>query len=145
MQVELLFCFMNKIKKRSDCPVSTTLDILGDKWSLLIIRDIMFQRKNTYSDFSQSTEKIATNILADGLSMLEGAEILVKDEHPESKAKYFYRLTQKGIDLMPVLIEIILWGDRYNEISQEAKMFAKQLRKNREIIVKQISSGLKKS
>jgi DNA-binding HxlR family transcriptional regulator len=135
---------MKKIKKRSDCPISSALDIVGDKWSLLIIRDILMTKKNTYNEFLKSEEKIATNVLADRLSMLESAGILVKEEHPDSKAKIFYRLTSQGIDLLPVIVEIILWSDKYLSIAPQAKEFAKQLRKNKEIIVKQISTGLKK-
>lgn len=135
---------MKKIKKRSECPISSALDIVGDKWSLLIIRDIALSGKNTYNEFLKSEEKIATNVLADRLSMLEMVGILVKEEHPESKAKIFYRLSAQGIDLLPVLVEIILWSDKYLSISPQAKQFAKQLRKDKETVVKQISSGLKK-
>jgi DNA-binding HxlR family transcriptional regulator len=85
------------------------------------------------------------SILADRLSMLEVAGLLVKEEHPDSKAKYFYRLTNQGIDLLPVLVELILWSDKYLPISRQAKEFAKQLRKNKDGLIKQISSGLKKA
>ena len=135
---------MKKIKKRSDCPISSALDIVGDKWSLLIIRDIAMSGKNTYNEFLKADEGIATNVLADRLSMLEMAGILVKEEHPESKAKIFYRLSVQGIDLLPVLVEIILWSDRYLSISPQAKYFAKALRKDKQGIIKQISSSLKK-
>ena len=136
---------MKKIKKRSDCPISSALDIVGDKWSLLIIRDIALSGKNTYNEFLKSGEKIATNVLADRLSMLESAGILVKEEHPESKAKIFYRLSAQGIDLLPVLVELILWSDKYLSISPQAKQFAKALRKDKESLIKQLSAGLKKS
>jgi DNA-binding HxlR family transcriptional regulator len=135
---------VKKIKKRSGCPVSSALDIIGDKWSLLIIRDIIMSGKNTYNEFLQSEEKIATNILADRLLMLEGAGILIKEEHPDSKAKIFYRLTRQGIDLLPVLIEMILWSDKYLPIAPQAKQFAKMLKKNKEGIIKQMSADLKK-
>jgi len=135
---------VKKIKKRSECPISSALDIIGDKWSLLIIRDIAMSGKNNYNEFLKSEEGIATNVLADRLSMLESVGILIKEEHPESKAKYFYRLSQQGIDLLPVLIEMILWSDKYLVISQQAKEFAKTLRKNKEVIIKQMSAGLKK-
>jgi DNA-binding HxlR family transcriptional regulator len=135
---------VKKIKKRSDCPISSALDIVGDKWSLLIIRDIALSGKNTYNEFLKSEEGIATNVLADRLAMLEITGILVKEDHPESKAKIFYRLSAQGIDLLPVLVEIILWSNKYLAISPQAKQFAKQLRKNKETIVKQISDDLKK-
>jgi DNA-binding HxlR family transcriptional regulator len=135
---------VKKIKKRSDCPISSILDIVGDKWSLLIIRDIMMSGKNTYNEFLKSEEKMATNILADRLVMLEWAEILTKEEHPDSKAKIFYRLTNKGIDLLPILVEMILWSDKYLAIAPQAKEFAKMLRKNKTNIIKQMSTSLKK-
>jgi DNA-binding HxlR family transcriptional regulator len=135
---------MKKIKKRSDCPISSALDIVGDKWSLLIIRDIAMQSKNTYNEFLKSEEKIATNILADRLAMLEGAGILMKEEHPESKAKIFYRLTKQGIDLLPLLIEMILWSDKYLPIAPQAKEFAKMARKDKEGIIKQMTAALRR-
>jgi len=135
---------LKKINKRSDCPISSALDIIGDKWSLLIIRDIALSGKNTYNEFLRSDEKIATNILADRLSMLVDIGILVTEEHPESKAKIYYRLSAQGIDLIPILVEMIIWSDKYLSISPQAKQFAKQLRKAKVTIVKQISSALKK-
>ena len=134
---------MRKIKKRSFCPISSALDIVGDKWSLLIIRDIMMTGKHTYNEFLNSEEKIATNILADRLILLEEAGILLKEAHPESKAKHFYRLTKKGIDLLPILAEMILWSDKYLPVSPVSKEFAKQLRKNKEAVLKQIAAGQK--
>ncbi len=134
---------MKAIKARSECPISFALDIFGDKWSLLIIRDIMFFGKNTYGDFAKSDEKIATNILADRLAILENIGILTKKEHPESKAKYFYKLTTKGIDLMPILMEIIVWSDKYGKFSKEVQDFAHKIKKHRTNLIKAISLELK--
>jgi DNA-binding HxlR family transcriptional regulator len=136
---------MAKIKKRSGCPISSALDLVGDKWSLLIVRDIMMVGKNTYNEFLASEEKIATNILADRLAMLEEVGILSKEIHPESKAKFLYKLTQQGIDLLPILVEIILWSDKYLAISPQAREFAKQLRKGKDGIIRETSNRLGKS
>ena len=133
-----------KIEYRSDCPISTALDIFGDKWSLLIVRDMVFKGLSTYGDFLNGGEKIATNILADRLTMLEAGGIIAKQKHPESKAKILYTLTSKGIDLVPALVEIIAWSEKYHEVHPQAKQFAKQLRKDKVAVVKQILSGLKK-
>lgn len=133
-----------KIEYRSDCPISTALDIFGDKWSLLIVRDMVFKGLSTYGDFLNGGEKIATNILADRLTMLEVGGIIAKQKHPESKAKILYTLTSKGIDLVPALVEIIAWSEKYHEVHPQAKQFAKQLRKDKVAVVKQILSGLKK-
>lgn len=87
---------MAESKKRSDCPISSSLEVWGDKWSLLIVRDLMFAKQCTYGDFLKSGEKIATNILASRLQTLEENGIITKSDHPGSKAKVLYQLTQKG-------------------------------------------------
>lgn len=136
---------MTTSKKRSSCPISSTLDILGDKWSLLIIRDLMFAKRCTYGDFQKSEEKIATNILASKLKALEENGIVRKSQHPESKAKVLYQLTQKGIDLLPILVEINLWGDKYFEIPEELKFVINEITKDKEGFIKSHSEELKES
>ena len=131
-------------EQRSPCPISTSLDIWGDKWSLLIIRDMMFFDKNTYSDFSNSKEKIATNILASRLVDLENAGLISREEHPDSRAKIFYKLTKKGIDLMPILVEMNLWGAKYYEIGPKAKEISKMIKKDKAGFIKSRSAVLKK-
>lgn len=101
-------------KSRSDCPISCSLDVFGDKWSLLIIRDIMLREKLTYSEFLESEEKIASNILVNRLSVLEAEGILLKEVSPVKKSKFIYSLTKKGVDLLPIVIEIMDWGAKYN-------------------------------
>jgi DNA-binding HxlR family transcriptional regulator len=133
---------MKKITRRSTCPISSTLDILGDKWTLLIIRDLMFKAKKTYGEFLQSEEKIATNILADRLLILEKNGIVEKRAFPGNKVKNLYRLTPKGIDLMPTLLEIILWGDKYFEIPERIHRLARDIRKNKNGAVKEIRKRL---
>lgn len=133
-----------KIIHRTDCPISTALDIFGDKWSLLIIRDMMFKGKNTYGDFLNSEEKIATNILADRLSLLECADIISKHKHPDSNAKVLYKLTDKGIDLVPVLVEIIEWSERHHNVHPVAREFAMQLRKDKKGVVQMLFMQLRK-
>lgn len=123
---------MKEIKKRSGCPVSSSLDLWGDKWSLLLIRDLMYAKSCTYGDFLKSDEKIATNILASRLETLEETGIISKSGHPESKSKVLYKLTQKGIDLLPVLMEIYLWGEKYFELSEQHKAFLAEVKKDKE-------------
>ena len=103
---------MKATGKRSDCPIGCSLDVWGDKWTLLIIRDLIDSNGRTYGDFLKSEEKIATNILAARLQALEENQLVVKLEHPDSKAKVLYKLTQKGVDLLPIMIEISIWADR---------------------------------
>ena len=112
-QVILVSILMKELKQRSTCPVSTSLDVLGDKWTLLILRDIVFAGKSTYGQFLQSAEKIATNVLADRLAVLESQGILTKAVAADKKSKFTYRLTEKGIDTVPMIVELVLWGARH--------------------------------
>lgn len=134
---------METSKKRSDCPLSCSLDVFGDKWSLLIIRDLLFGNKNTYNDFLKSEEGIATNILAARLKALEENGILEKTAHPDSKAKFLYRLTQKGIDLLPIIMEIYIWSDKYLTIPSDIKSIIKEAKKDKEKFIKQVARELK--
>src|SRR6266496_6865646 len=135
---------MSKAKKRSDCPISCSLDIWGDKWSLLIIRDLMFAKECTYGDFLKSPEGIAKNILATRLQVLEENKIIKKLDHPDSKAKVLYRLTRKGIDLLPILIEINLWAEKYSSIPEDRKMMLKQVKKDRTGFIKSMTKELER-
>jgi DNA-binding HxlR family transcriptional regulator len=130
---------MKKVKSRSKCPISCLLDIIGDKWSLLIIRDIMFKNINTYGSFLTSDEKISTNILADRLALLKTKGFIKAHSHPDNRLKIVYTLTQKGLDLMPILMEIALWSDKYLEISDRGKELAKTVRADREAFIKKIT------
>lgn len=122
---------MKELKKRSECPISCSLDVWGDKWSLLIIRDLMDNQECTYGDFMKSPERIATNILATRLLMLEENKMIQKLEHPESKAKVLYKLTQKGVDLLPIIVEINLWADKYLTIPVERKTMVELIKKDK--------------
>lgn len=135
---------MKNSKKRSDCPISSSLDIWGDKWSLIIVRDLMFAKQCTYGDLLKSEEKIATNILASRLQSLEENGIISKSGHPDSKAKFLYKLTQKGIDLLPLMVEINLWADKYYELPAKRKEDLKEVKKDKEQYIKTALSNLKK-
>ena len=101
----------NKLSpSRSTCPVTFALDIFGDKWSLLILRDIVFKGKRHYREFLASPEKISTNILADRLKHLEATGLLSKARDMQNRSKFVYRLTDKGKDLLPLLLELIRWS-----------------------------------
>lgn len=128
---------------RSDCPVSCSLDIFGDKWSLLIIRDVMANGKMSYSEFLKSDEKIATNILSNRLKLLESEKLLVKEVSPTNKSKFDYYLTQKGADLLPILVEIADWGGKYSEKSRQSELY-KKIKNNKAEFLKNVSSELKK-
>lgn len=127
---------------RSDCPISCSLDVFGDKWSLLIIRDIMLRGKLSYSEFLESEEKIATNILANRLNVLVAENILSKRVSPDNKSKYLYSLTEKGVDLLPIIIEIMDWGAKYNANSPRREL-GKRIKKDKAGVVKEYLEKLK--
>lgn len=97
---------------RSPCPVACTLDLLGDRWTLLVVRDL-FLGKSTYSEFQQSPEGIPTNILAERLKRLQAAGIVAKERYQERPVRYRYLLTDKGRDLAPVMSALVEWGSRH--------------------------------
>ncbi len=101
---------------RSFCPMNLTLEIFGDKWSLLIIRDIMFKDFRHFRELLHGEEKIASNILTDRLNMLEREGILTKRQDPEHKQKFIYSLSEKGIDLLPILVEIGAWSFKHQPV-----------------------------
>ena len=97
-------------KMRSPCPIANTLDIIGDKWTLLVIRDL-FAGKTTYGEFQDSPESIPTNILADRLKRLLGHGLITKRPYQERPVRYAYELTDKGRSLGPVLKALVTWGE----------------------------------
>lgn len=135
---------MKKNQKRSDCPISNSLDIWGDKWSLLLIRDLMFNKKCTYKDFLNADEGIATNILSARLAALEENEIIEKVDDPGTKNRVFYRLTTKGIELFPILVEVHLWAEKYFTIPADLKARIKGAKADKEGFIKASIKELKK-
>jgi DNA-binding HxlR family transcriptional regulator len=103
------------VRHRSACPVSAALEVVGDKWSLLIVRDLMVRGYRTFREFQHSGEGIATNILADRLHKLEEGGILVRERATGDGRSTNYRLTEKGIALAPVLLELLIWGAHHGE------------------------------
>ena len=105
---------------RSGCPISSTLDVVGDKWSLLIIRDMLVKHKKTFKEISDSYEKIAPSILSSRLKLLESYKLIFKTKVPDNKKENIYLLTEKGIRLTPIIVEFSLWGNsnirEFNEI-----------------------------
>ena len=105
---------------RSGCPISSTLDVVGDKWSLLIIRDMLVKHKKTFKEISNSDEKIAPSILSSRLKLLESYKLIFKTKVPDNKKENIYLLTEKGIRLTPIIVEFSLWGNsnirEFNEI-----------------------------
>lgn len=99
--------------KRSICPVANALDLVGDKWTLLVVRDLLFMGKRRYREFADSPEGIPSNILADRLKRLEKTGLVTKRPYQRNPLRYEYHLTPKGADLMPVLKEIVRWANKH--------------------------------
>lgn len=127
---------------RSDCPVSYALDFFGDKWTFLIVRDLAFEGKKFYSDFRNSKEGIATNILSDRLKKLEQNGIIESKVYEKLKTKKEYSLTPKGKDLIPVLVEMIVWSDKYQDDLAVTSAFITKAKLQREELVASLMSRL---
>jgi DNA-binding HxlR family transcriptional regulator len=121
---------MKPINRRSECPISYTMDIFGDKWTILIMRDLLLYGKDSFSEFLGSDEKIATNILNDRLNLLLQEGFVTKHTAPTNRSKFLYRPTDKAIELIPVLTEITLWAEKYNPAGAPADITA-PLKKDR--------------
>ena len=123
-----------KSKHRSGCPVSISLEIFGDRWSLLIIRDLMVRACRTFKEFQESGEGIATNILTDRLRKLAASGIITSEVAKTDARKIHYRLTQKGIDLAPVLLELLIWGARHEDTGAPCAVIAKMAKHREEVL-----------
>lgn len=127
-----------KNHRRSDCPISFALDLFGDKWSLLILRDLIFNDKTYYQDFADSEEGISTNILAERLERLK-REGLIESKPDESNArKIVYSPTDKALDLIPLILEIIDWSAKHDPRTGAPKEFLKMLKMDRIKLARQI-------
>jgi DNA-binding HxlR family transcriptional regulator len=132
------------MKARSDCSICYALDIFGDKWTLLILRDMIFEGKSSFSEFKSSEEKIASNILTDRLKTLDAEGFLIKTASAANKAKFLYSLTDKAIDLLPVFVELFAWGDKYNSIKQPSNPVYKKLVANKSKTITAYADELKR-
>ena len=130
---------------RSNCPVSYALDFFGDKWTLLIIRDIALEQKRFYKDFQRSKEGIATNILSDRLKKLERSGIIRSAVYEQKKTQKEYFLTQKGKDLIPVLLEMMVWSFQYNNELNVTEEFIQKIKTNRADVIKYFLAQLEAS
>ena len=100
-------------KFRCDCPFTSALDVLGDKWMLVIVKLMLLDFKETFKDFIESDEAIATNILSAKLKLLEEFKIITKSKRPNNKKTNLYHLTEKGLALTPILVELAIWSDNH--------------------------------
>ena len=125
---------MSQSKRRSACPVSISLEMLGDRWSLLVVRDLMVRGLRTFKEFQESGEGIATNILADRLEKLQAAGIIKAEAEKTDARRINYRLTKKGIDLAPLLLELLIWGARHAKTAAPCALID-HMEQNREQVI----------
>lgn len=130
------------LTRRSDCPVSYALDILGDKWTLLVVRDLVFVRKRHFRDFLASPENIASNILASRLRLLVAQGLVARRKDPDSARQVIYELTPKGSDLIPVMLELIRWSAKYDAKTAVPDAFVRRIAKDRDGLIAQLRCGL---
>ena len=122
----IIFDDMNKIARRSDCPIALSLDIFGDKWTLLILRDFIFFDNRHFNELV-TIEKISTNILTDRLNRLLNNGIIKKEIDSNNKSSFLYSLTKKGLDLVPIVMDIYRWGANYTEKNNAEKDFKEKV------------------
>jgi DNA-binding HxlR family transcriptional regulator len=133
---------MAKTIPRSHCPISFALDFFGDKWSLLIVRDLLFRRKRTYREFLEGPEGIATNILADRLKKLAAAGIIEKRTDRAGAGKGSYALTDKGRDLLPLLLEMAVWSSKHDPDTIASAESVVAIQRDRNAVVERVLARL---
>lgn len=135
-------------KERSGCPISLSLELLGDRWTFLIIRDMAFAGKKHFREFLQSDEGISSRTLAERLQTLQDEGIIFRHDDPRHRLKLVYRLTEAGMDLLPLLVELGAWGSKYRRADNDLSRFAQQMkaggkqaieRKKKELRAEQLS------
>ena len=131
-------------KFRSHCPISLALDVIGDRWSLLIVRDLMFAGKRYYRELLRSDEGISSNILAERLARLVDVGVLSRTGDPTHKQKAIYSLTPMGIDLLPLVAQLGIWGRKYLPVTAETGAQAEQLEKGGAALLRKIQADLRK-
>ena len=118
--------------RRSDCPIARALDVVGDKWTLVVLRDLIMARRRHYQEILAGNEGIASNILASRLKLLEAAGMITRRRDPEQRRRVIYEPTEKALDLLPVMIELVLWGLKFDPQASAPAHFMRRLSEDRE-------------
>jgi len=128
--------------RRSDCSVSYALDYIGDKWTLLVLRDLLFNGKRHFRDFLASGENIASNILTQRLKQLVAAELVLRRPDPESRRSVIYEPTAKAMDLIPALLELMRWSGKYDPQTRMTAKLARRIEEDRDAVVAEVVARL---
>lgn len=126
---------------RSDCPLAIGLDVIGDRWSLLVIRDLMFFAEREFGQILAADERISTNILTDRLNRLAGAGLISKHPHPTHGRKSIYRLTEDGLNLAPVIVELIIWSTQKFGDDKVPEIMKHRLANDKQGLIAKFRSG----
>lgn len=129
--------------KRSNCPIANALDFVGDKWSLLILRDLIFFKKQSYSDLKNSDEAMATNILSSRLEKLESDGLIIKTTDEQDKRKKVYSLTEAGIDMLPIILEMIVWSSKHSSDMDIPAGLVDRIKNDREKLITEFEGNRK--
>lgn len=133
---------LRKKERRSECPISYALDILGDRWTLLVVRDMLLKGNRYFKEFLASCDGIATNILADRLARLEADGIVRKSRDPENRTRRVYCITRRGADLLPLLIEIVVWSGAHDANTVVSPEYLERLRNDRAGVLAEMQKSL---
>jgi len=133
-----------RLRQRSDCPISMSLEIFGDRWTLLVVRDLMFKGRHEFKDFLSSEEGIATNVLSERLRRLEAHRLVLRRRHPFDARRAEYHLTEKGIGLAPVLLDMIVWAATHETTAAPAAI-VRRMRDGREEFLADLRTTLRAS
>ncbi len=127
--------------RRSGCPISYSLDLFGDRWTLLILRDMVLGGKRYSRDFLAAPEGIATNVLAERLARLERAGLIDKRPDPEDRKRRLYTLTDAGLDTIPILLEVIVWGATHDADTAAPQQFIERARSDRDTVLAELRTN----
>jgi DNA-binding HxlR family transcriptional regulator len=130
--------------RRSTCPIDYALEIFGDRWTLLVLRDLLLLGKRHFREFSESPESIATNILADRLKKLEAWDMVSRRRDPDNLRQVTYHLTDKGLALTPVMLEIVRWSAKHDPDTGAPRSFVKRIERDRDGFAAEIIAGARR-
>lgn len=131
--------------RRSDCPISYALDLFGDKWTLLVLRDLVIKRKRYFQQFLASDEKIASNILSHRLKLLEAAGMLTRKRDPANKRRVLYAPTEKGADLIPALLELVRWSAKHDPRTAAPKALVRRISEDPAGVTAELKAALQRA
>ena len=127
----------------SGCPIDYSLDIFGDRWTLLVVRDLVFAGKRHFREFIESPEGIASNILASRLKKLEQRGLISRKPDTNNRKQVVYELTEMGMDLIPVLVEIVRWGGKHDPDTAAPKAFLDRVENDRATVIREMVEALR--